>query len=62
MSAANENPYRGWTMVQRPGGLFLTRDNLTYRRLPGSDPHEPTWTLRDFEVFHLLVDEMEEDG
>lgn len=29
----SSNPYRGWTMVERPGGVYMTKDNLRYVRV-----------------------------
>lgn len=50
------NPYRGWALVERNGGLYMTRDNLTYRLVS----HEQ-WSSRSLTEFHRLVDEMEGD-
>lgn len=62
-SGGGGNPYRGWTLVERTGGVYLTRDNVHYvkfreRQAPGTGAEG--WGSAFMRDFHRRVDEIED--
>lgn len=55
---AGMNPYRGWTLVERPGGLYMTRDNLEYVLVRPDVGGEVPFDRDSLHTFHEMVDSM----
>lgn len=57
MRPRGKNPYRGWVLVERPGGLYMTRDNVSYVRVRPDVGGEVAFDRDALADFRRMVDE-----